>query len=435
MPPEPLSRSPASSSSGLHDGDNPCFNQYPDSKQAGSSSMRLEGAELVSNLSTLRTPFRSMSPCEARSSVLGRAFSRYDLDKSGTIDRNEMRLLLADLGWADDDDSINRIFCILDEENEGSLTYEQFMKWTEFAFASRILYRADMFPHSRNKSLSDEEVFSEQPGGVSFDNDCSTGRSLSHRSKSTLGIIVEEGGNAENNSDTLPSRPRGSGFGRYYGSRRCSTKRDGVGDQRAKISNPGSFARSASRKKCDRTQYLDLDHDIGNSSDEASNGSGENNQGVGGNEAPLSTSHLIAIERMKQRSRNGGSAKLRAKSVGFLCSDANARLNRAERMGVCRESRANSRLTDHVRWTVEQFLKSSDMAKTPRKQSSVAKEFSGWHDIETSCKDFKPVKNELTDRSVRFYDSTQPNDPNQDTGSYYASDEIDLRAIRTRKTK
>lgn len=434
MPLTPSSEFPMSGLSACDDRDDPSLNKCPDSKEEATTSTRSGEGVLASSSSSHHSFSLGRSPRDARTCILGRAFSRYDLDKSGTIDRNEMRLLLADLGWADDDNSVNRIFRILDEEDEGSLTYEQFMKWTEFAFASRVLYRADMFPHSWNKLLPDEGIISEQVRRRSDTNDPSMGRLFAHPCKSSLGIIAEEGGCIENDSDTLKDHSLESNVGQDFRSGHCHIERGRAFNPSARASNFGPFTENASRHERDGNRYLDLDSNIGNSSDEASDEFDDENQGRSESRITISRADLIAAERMEQRNCGRGSAKVRAKSVGFLCSDAKARLNRAQKMGLNRESRASSKLTAHMQWTVEQFLKSSDMTRMPFTQSSGTRRLDRLSDIQDNPENL-PQENEPVNKTVRFYDNIQSNDSNQDEPGNYVCDEEHLRALRARKTK
>lgn len=422
-----------SSLSTCGDRDGP-FNKCTDSNnETPTTTARSDEEVLASSSSAPRSFSLGKSPRDARTSILGRAFSQYDLDKSGTIDRNEMRLLLADLGWADDNDSVNRIFCILDEDDEGSLTYEQFMKWTEFAFASRVLYRADMFPQSWNKFLPDEGMLSEQVRKRNDSNDPSRGRLLAQPRKSSLGIIAEEGDCAENDPETLKDRSLESNVGHDFRSSHCCTERGWAFSPSARVSNFGPLTEST-RYERGRNRNLDLDSNIGNSSDEASDELDDEHQGRSENRIFISKADLIAAERMKQRNFGSGSAKARAKSVGFLCSEAKARSNRAQKMGLNRESRASSKLTAHMQWTVEQFLKSSDMSKMPVTHSPVTRKLDRQSDIQDNPEN-PPLANEPVNRTVRFYDNIQPIDSNQDEPGDYECDEEHLRVLRVRKTK
>lgn len=81
-----------------------------------------------------------------RESILKKAFDVYDTDGSGTIDHDELRKLFQDLGWPVHDEFLQRAVRVLDEDMSGGIDFPEFLKWTEFAYASRVLYRSEMMP-------------------------------------------------------------------------------------------------------------------------------------------------------------------------------------------------------------------------------------------------------------------------------------------------
>lgn len=435
MPPRPSPESTVPALPKAFNKNVPPLGQVSDSEQDNlASTMILDEATPSRRFSTPRSSSRPMSPREARTSVLGRAFSEYDLDKSGTIDRTEMRLLLQDLGWCDDDDSINRIFCVLDKDSKGFLTYEQFMKWTEFAFASRVLYHAEMFPQSWKKLLPGESVLTEQVELIDEEfSSNSPSQLLSCRS--ALGVIEEDGGIGENVFDTRQYRSRGSSFNRSYGSRNHSREYNRNLGPSDKCSKPGLLPDDAAKNDSERDGDLGIDCEFGNSSDEATNEFSEHERESTDYETNQ-TADLIAAERMKHRGHGSGTAKARAKSVGFLCSETTARLSRAEKMGLNREGRATSKLTAHIRWTVEQFLKSSEMIKGPSPRPFPTTSLDERKTTNANRSDNLGLqKKQVGDRSVRFCECVQSSDLNLDESGNELCNEECLRVVRTRKTK
>lgn len=301
--------------------------------------------------SSIATNLRgAMSPREARAHVLRRAFSKYDMDKSGSIDRHELQILLKDLGWSDDESSVTRILHVFGEDDTGAITYEEFFKWTEFAFASRVLCNADLFRQSWSKLLSDEgaspdDLNQSTSEHLELDNSCRSRRSSC---RSTLEVISEDGNTVCNQIRVSRMRDL-SGKGnleKNYG-RRCS----GIN-----FNLQRSFSRPLKKLEFETSRNSLDEDDIGNSSGDDSIRYGD---GILTDEnVEMSEVDIIAHQRMKQRTRG---CKVRAKSVGVLCSEANARCNRASMMGVSRELRTNSKVASYMRWTVEQFLESSNM--------------------------------------------------------------------------
>ncbi|PXF40158.1 Troponin C, isoform 1 [Gracilariopsis chorda] len=87
-----------------------------------------------------------------RATILRRAFEVYDRDQSGAIDHEELRKLLEDLGWPSDDVFLKRAVNVLDADHSGEIEFSEFLKWTEFAYNSRVLYREEMCPSPQSRS-------------------------------------------------------------------------------------------------------------------------------------------------------------------------------------------------------------------------------------------------------------------------------------------
>lgn len=86
--------------------------------------------------------------------ILRKAFDVYDVDASGAIDHEELRSLLSDLGWPAHDHFLSRALRILDADCSGEVEFSEFRKWTQFAYASRVLYPNDMFRSIRGGGAS-----------------------------------------------------------------------------------------------------------------------------------------------------------------------------------------------------------------------------------------------------------------------------------------
>ena len=77
---------------------------------------------------------------QLRAEILRKAFEVYDSDNSGSIDYDELRHLLRDLGWPCHDEFLHRAITVLDNDQSGTIDFSEFLSWTEFAYASRVLY-------------------------------------------------------------------------------------------------------------------------------------------------------------------------------------------------------------------------------------------------------------------------------------------------------
>lgn len=85
--------------------------------------------------------------------ILKKAFDVYDKDGSGTIDHEELRKLFQDLRWPVHDEFLQRAVRVLDEDMSGGIDFSELLNWTEFAYASRILYRSEMMPTTPRRAL------------------------------------------------------------------------------------------------------------------------------------------------------------------------------------------------------------------------------------------------------------------------------------------
>eukprot|EP00941_MAST-03F_sp_MAST-3F-sp1_P003801 g3801.t1 len=56
-----------------------------------------------------------------------KVFDAYDVDKSGTIDRKELKNLAADLGQEFDDEELAEVFATLDSDGSGQIDFHEFL--------------------------------------------------------------------------------------------------------------------------------------------------------------------------------------------------------------------------------------------------------------------------------------------------------------------
>lgn len=139
-----------------------------------------------------------MSPTEARTSgvssrvdrecrtasILRNAFDIYDKDRSRTIDENELRKMFEDLGWPTHGDLVEKALNHLDEDMSGEISFSEFLKWTEFAYAFRIVHRSAMVPSPPRQYKDDTRGQGMQAGNVS---------GMGRRWSPSLRTVVEEG--------------------------------------------------------------------------------------------------------------------------------------------------------------------------------------------------------------------------------------------------
>lgn len=71
--------------------------------------------------------------------VLRNAFAVYDTDQSGCIDAEELQQLLKDLHWPYDAVTIQSVLAFLDNDSNGMVCIEEFLKWHDMAYEVRVL--------------------------------------------------------------------------------------------------------------------------------------------------------------------------------------------------------------------------------------------------------------------------------------------------------
>jgi len=59
---------------------------------------------------------------------LKQAFNVFDANKSGKIDKNELRQVLKQLGWSGDEDLLSEMMKLADVNGDGEIDYEEFVK-------------------------------------------------------------------------------------------------------------------------------------------------------------------------------------------------------------------------------------------------------------------------------------------------------------------
>lgn len=74
-----------------------------------------------------------------RETILRKAFAIYDTDQSGHIDAEELRQLLRDLRWPHDPGTLTRVLSWLDDDLNGTVCIDEFLKWHDMAFKVRVL--------------------------------------------------------------------------------------------------------------------------------------------------------------------------------------------------------------------------------------------------------------------------------------------------------
>ena len=137
------------------------------------------------------------------------AFDKYDRDQSGGIDPAELKAVLEDLGVDASEERLNEAFEILDKNNDGVISYEEFGKW----------WRRDGVSYTLKRS---EEVIPTNTAlYTAIDNGTNRFRSGSGNNASSVSQML---GTATKERATSRNRSRGMGAIAEEGSQRSGSR-------------------------------------------------------------------------------------------------------------------------------------------------------------------------------------------------------------------
>eukprot|EP00123_Amoebidium_parasiticum_P013353 comp21909_c0_seq1/m.31457 comp21909_c0_seq1/g.31457 ORF comp21909_c0_seq1/g.31457 comp21909_c0_seq1/m.31457 type:complete len:265 (-) comp21909_c0_seq1:326-1120(-) len=96
--------------------------------------------------------------------ILRAAFDKYDTDKSGTIESNELSKIFADLRWPFTEESIQQAMDFLDSDHSGTIDWEEFANWSKFAWNYQVLGRQRRASHraSFQQKLDTSTIMEEE---------------------------------------------------------------------------------------------------------------------------------------------------------------------------------------------------------------------------------------------------------------------------------
>lgn len=95
------------------------------------------------------------------------AFAKYDVDRSGSIDKTELTLLLEDLHVDPSEERIAEALLVMDSNQDGLISYEEFSAWWRSREVSYTIKRSEAIsssaPSKKNICASSNVVSSSQP--------------------------------------------------------------------------------------------------------------------------------------------------------------------------------------------------------------------------------------------------------------------------------
>ena len=120
-------------------------------------------------------------------------FSKYDLDRSGTIDAKELENVLKDLGVEVSEERIREAFSVLDANGDGEISYEEFCKWWRRDEVVYIIKRSEpILPASTIITQEDPRASSASLISTGSQRSVSKGRVRSSSAAGGLGAVPED---------------------------------------------------------------------------------------------------------------------------------------------------------------------------------------------------------------------------------------------------
>lgn len=75
----------------------------------------------------------------SKNEILKASFDEFDENNSGTMACGELKNMFEKLKWNSDDESIQQCLQYLDKNANGKIDFNEFLKWTEFAWRHQVL--------------------------------------------------------------------------------------------------------------------------------------------------------------------------------------------------------------------------------------------------------------------------------------------------------
>lgn len=95
----------------------------------GSSENIQQGEQANNHTSDIAAP----DPESRKFAVFRDVFAKYDEDNSGEIDSDELKAIFEELGWDHSDQAVTDALKILDEDTNGTIELEEFLRWSDMS--------------------------------------------------------------------------------------------------------------------------------------------------------------------------------------------------------------------------------------------------------------------------------------------------------------
>ncbi len=92
-----------------------------------------------------------MAAKEMEKNIMKQTFDRFDADSDGHLQMLEVKELFKSMKWDVSDDNMQKAMAFLDKDHNGTLEFEEFLKFKEYAFQSHVLHEPTLTPKHRNR--------------------------------------------------------------------------------------------------------------------------------------------------------------------------------------------------------------------------------------------------------------------------------------------
>jgi Ca2+-binding EF-hand superfamily protein len=83
--------------------------------------------------------------------ILKDTFDKFDSDSDGHLQMPEVKALFGSMKWDVSEENMKRAMEFLDKDHNGTLEFEEFLKFKEYAFQSHVLHEPALTPKHRAK--------------------------------------------------------------------------------------------------------------------------------------------------------------------------------------------------------------------------------------------------------------------------------------------
>ena len=90
---------------------------------------------------------------EIQKKIMRDTFDKFDADSDGHLQMGEVKALFASMKWDIGEENMKKAMEFLDKDHNGSLEFDEFLKFKEYAFQSHVLHEPKLSPKHRGGAL------------------------------------------------------------------------------------------------------------------------------------------------------------------------------------------------------------------------------------------------------------------------------------------